>query len=564
MNVKQLNSFFCFTAKKRDYEIRNNFGRVSADFALPGELNINTSVLKHDCFSHLEFVKMFYESKVGRVIMSKPIDILPFICTDWNCDIDFGGILPGYLPSLALLYKHKCPLNVYFELNPHIVSDESSFLRTNLLIASHQGLKDIIEMLVKHGAVVCEDAIYFAAAKDHVECLEFLLQNRNKECVAYANSLNRSSPLIAAAKCGSAECIKLLLRHGADINYRNRFYWSALDKAVLNRKTEACKVLLEHNASVNTKAGKYKRTPLHLSVDKRIKDITELLLQYGAPITAKDYRGHYPIHCAALQKLSRIEIVEMLLKADVSRVTLKRRISYGIKSAIKGADLFHVAVYRADCNLVDLLLKYNVNPNIKDFYGQTPFCRAVASRHQTMLISEEESGNSFGCILKEVMDVIFKARPLKMKSSEWSTMQIIERLLPVADVTTPDRHGYTPLHTAVHKGLIDVVKLLSPKVNINAQDKYGKTPLHTACEQLDLEIFTILVEDFKADYRMLTKSGQSIFDILKKRTSWKNICRRYGDKKPVKSYMLENPPFKSFRNVIAAKDPEFASRGSSD
>jgi ankyrin repeat protein len=425
-------------------------------------------------------------------------------------------------------------------------------------------MKDVIELLLKHGAVVCAEAVYFAAAKGHVESLACLLGNREQDRVTYPNSLNKNSPLIAAAKSGSTQCIELLLRNGADINYRNKNNWSALDKAILKNKTEACKMLLVHNAQVNCKAGKYKRTPLHISADKGNKDITELLLKYGASITAKDFRGHYPIHCAVLTTFPCIEVVEMLLNADVSRITLKRRISYGIKSAIKGADLFHVAVYKADCNLVDLLLKHNLNPNVQDFYGQTPFYRVLAYCHQDTRPSNEVSGDSFDGILKEVMDVIFKVRPVKVKFENWSVMQIIKQMLPVADVMTPDRHGYTPLHAAVHKSLTEVVKLLSPKVNINAQDKYGKTPLHTACEQLDLEIFTILVEDFKADYRMLTKSGQSIFDILQKRTSWNSICRRYRAKKPVKSYMLEKPPFKSFRDVIAAKDPEFASRGSQD
>ncbi|XP_060586639.1 uncharacterized protein LOC132742290 [Ruditapes philippinarum] len=562
MNVKRQNAFLSIVAKKRDYEIRNNFGPVYIDFSLPGELNIDTSVLKHDCFNQLPFVEMFCESKEGKFFMSKPVDILPVICLDWNCDINLGGIIPVYLPTLALLYKHKFLLNVYFEKALHLVINESLFIRTSLLVASHQGMKDVIELLLKHGAVVCAEAVYFAAAKGHVESLACLLENREQIRVTYPNSLNKNSPLIAAAKCGSTKCIELLLRNGADINFRNKNNWSALDKAILNHQTEACKMLLVHNAQVNCKAGKYKRTPLHISADKGDKDITELLLKYGASITAKDFRGHYPIHCAVLTKFPCIKVVEMLLNADVSRKTLTRRISYGIKSAIKGADMFHVAVYKADCRLVDLLLKHNLTPNIQDFYGQTPFYRVIADCHQETKSSNEVSGDSFDGILKEVMDVIFKVRPVKMKFGKWSSMQIIKRLLPIADVTTPDRHGYTPLHAAVHKGLTEVVKLLCPKVNINAQDKYGKTPLHTACEQLDLEIFTILVKDFKADYRMLTKSGQSIFDILQKRTSWKNICRRYRDKKPVKSYMLEKPPFKSFRDVIAAKDPEFASRGS--
>ncbi|XP_045163262.2 uncharacterized protein LOC123527690 isoform X2 [Mercenaria mercenaria] len=531
MKQEKLEQYLFIAVKKRDFEIRNNFGRLPLGPPFVNELNINTSVLKHDCFENDVFVQLFCKRKEGRYFLSKPVDVLPKKCTIQNCDIDFGEHLPVYLPSLALLYKHTKPLKTFLKMKFPRPFKKAQFLRSTLVIASQQGMKDVIELLLLRGAVVCEDAIYFAAAKGHYDCLEYLLQNCDRKYIAYTNSINKSSPLIAAAKYGYVQCIKSLLRHGADVNYRNKNNWSALDKAILSLQFESCQILLENKAAVNYKTGKFKRTPLHMNADIGGQQITKLLLQYGASITTKDYRGHNPIHCAAFR--DHTGIVEILLKADVSQVTVKRRVSYGRNSVIRGADLFHIAVFTNNEMLVDILLKNIVSPNVRDFYGQTPLHRAICACKQ------------------DKFDLL-----LKYKNNSYCS--IIKKLLPVSDVRQADRHGYTPLHAAVHKGLTDIVKLLCPLVDVNARDKYGKTPLHTACEQLDLDIFKILIDDYRADYRMRTKTGLSIFDILEKKTSSKSIRRRYRDRKPVEEHMIEKPQYESFRKIVAAKDPDFA------
>jgi hypothetical protein len=88
-------------------------------------------------------------------------------------------------------------------------------------------------------------------------------------------------------------------------------------------------------------------------------------------------------------------------------------------------------------------------------------------------------------------------------------------------------------------------------------NKHGKTPLHTACDRVDFEIFKVLVEDYRADYRMRTKAGHSIFDILARKTEWRNIRRRYQNRQHVTKYMVEYPRLRSFKEVFEKKDHTF-------
>ncbi|XP_053391270.1 ankyrin-1-like [Mercenaria mercenaria] len=416
-------------------------------------------------------------------MFSKPVDALPQKCFDRNCDIDLREELAVYLSSLGLLYDSSLLLKEVFKQNLHQCINTTEFLQSTLLIASHEGLKDVIEMLLQRGATVNEDAIYFAAAKGHNGSLEYLLKNYTGNCIDYPNSINKNSPLIAASKCGAVECMQCLLRHGASINYRNKNGWSALDKAVLCRQPDSCKILLENKARVNCKAGKFKRTPLHMNADVGDENITKLLLQYGASIKVKDYRGHYPINCAAYSGENKI--VDILLKADETKVTLKNCVSYGKTSVIKGASLYHLAVLKKNVDLIDIMIQNKLCPNIRDAYGRTPIYLAVYGRGD-----KNENAERY---MKQRAEL---ERELQIK--------LIKKLSGHSDVQTSEKDGYTPLDAAVHKGQIEIVKLLGPLADVNAQDKYGKTPLHTVCDQMNLDIFKILVEDLRADYCMRT------------------------------------------------------------
>jgi ankyrin repeat protein len=521
----------------RDFIIYKTFQAYAHYKPGPNELSVCKSILELDSFSNRCFVKVFCESQEGQFILSRPVEEMPQQCFNFGCDLDFGESFAIYLPTLALLYNSSLLMKRVLEQNFQCIHT-TDFLKSTLIIASQLCLKDVLELLVQRGVIVDEDAIFLASAKTNNDSLEYLLQNFTGDCTECPHSTNKNSPLTAAAKNDNREavdCIKTLIRHGCNVNYRNKNGWSALDKAVMYAAPESCKILLDNKANVNNKSAKFKRTLLHINADVGNATITSILLEHGLVVNIKDYRGHYPVQCAAFS--DNVDIVDILLKADTSKVTQKHRVSYGKSSRIKGGSLYHIAVLNQSVKLIECLLQNNVCPNVRDFYGRTPLYVAV-----------------YGFEKKNKTRILNTLYTLYFENKQYD---VIKKLSEHSDAHIADHNGYTPLHAAVHKGKIEVVKLLAPLCDVNARDKYGKTPLHTACDKVDFEIFKVLVEDYRADYHMRTKAGHSIFDILARKTEWRNIRRRYQNDQLVTKYMVEYPRLRSFKEVLEMKDHTF-------
>ncbi|XP_053376103.1 uncharacterized protein LOC128547396 [Mercenaria mercenaria] len=483
-------------------------------------VNLNASVLAHDCFCNRSFITSFYNSKVGKDLLSKPVATLSPVFSK-----RYGLRLPRmkcmvYLPTLALLYRNTELLEEFlkFSFDPKSVMS-AQFLEMSLLIAVHAGMTSATSMMLGCGAVSNENVILVAALNSNIEILDILLVNRPRDYDTHSYIINNNSPLIAASKQGLVSSVDCLITHKVNVNHRNKWRsLSALDKAAQYVQYEVCRILLENGAQVNDNGNKYKRTPLHIVADAgssnryAVVEITKLFIRCGASLHIKDSRGHWPIHCAAIR--CNNDVVETLLEEDVFQASVRVK-SYGKLSLIKGMDLFHIAVWKNNPDLIDRLLQYNADPNMQDFYGRTPFYCAVYN------------GN----------------------------LKISKKLLNVADIRQAEKTGLTPLHAAVRNGNSKLVKMICPAADINARDKYGKTPLHIACETKNVKLFRMLVIYYRADVRMLTNEGETIFGILKKPST--QTQKRKMKKNDAKRF-LSTDLFEKFILIVESVDVEFA------
>lgn len=122
-----------------------------------------------------------------------------------------------------------------------------------------------------------------AAMRNEPECLEFLLLNGKETQEAHvihtplhdpfysseanikARTLRDMDAAYMASIVGSVPCLKILLRHGIDINAKYGAGYTMMHSAVINGRVSFVEALIECKADMERKTYDKKLTPLHLS-----------------------------------------------------------------------------------------------------------------------------------------------------------------------------------------------------------------------------------------------------------------------------------------------------------
>lgn len=152
---------------------------------------------------------------------------------------------PDGLPGLTLALREPSPKVVQTLLEwPKIDVDAASTqAETPLMMAALKGDLDVAQRLIARGAAVNKTGwtpLHYAATGGHVALISLLLEHS-----AYidAESPNRSTPLMMAARYGSEDAVRLLLDEGADPTLRNEQGMTAADFASSAGRSEAVQMI---------------------------------------------------------------------------------------------------------------------------------------------------------------------------------------------------------------------------------------------------------------------------------------------------------------------------------
>ena len=140
---------------------------------------------------------------------------------------------------------------------------------TPLMIASRNGYKDVVEVLLEGGASYRTSSLWKAAEKGHKEIVEMLLEGG-----ADVNHKDDDgwTALRWATKEGHKEVVQLLLENGADVNIKDKYGETALMNASEKRSLDLVNILLEGGADVNIQ-NKYGKTALMRASDNETKKV---------------------------------------------------------------------------------------------------------------------------------------------------------------------------------------------------------------------------------------------------------------------------------------------------
>ncbi len=268
-----------------------------------------------------------------------------------------------------------------------------------------------------------------AAEGGSAEVLDLLLQYGKPEDVNALSLTNRDkkvSPLASACLTGNLEAVKFLISHGAMVNvdkYSNEDNEPIVMAAYCmeEKKSDILKLLLQHGADVNYYCG----LPLQVAIKCSNAEAVEILLAAGAQLDRNRVRGVEMIHnvCSVFEhryfddytpyrgELSldevkdRMKILRILLEAGFRSENalytlcdeeypkffrmppemLRLLIYYGadVHKEVKGETALIPACHNLDREKIRILVEGGADVNKADKYGSTPLqiCTKAFRKH---------------------------------------------------------------------------------------------------------------------------------------------------------------------------------------
>ena len=175
---------------------------------------------------------------------------------------------------------------------------------------NYQKVKELIEqgVNVNEKSEVCTPLFRAIWAKQF-EIAQLLLAKG-----ADANEkVSSMSPLQIAINAGcSVDMVKSLVHYGANVNARAYNGSTPLQDAARYGALGIVQFLLQKKANLEDKDDILQYTPLLWALNKKQFKVAEFLVESGANVNAKDFRGSTPLHVAA--EKGGFDIVKLLIK----------------------------------------------------------------------------------------------------------------------------------------------------------------------------------------------------------------------------------------------------------
>ncbi|KAJ6648821.1 Ankyrin-3 [Pseudolycoriella hygida] len=226
-------------------------------------------------------------------------------------------------------------------------------------------------------------ALHYPSCTGNAKLLEILLnfhldEKKKSEFINHRELEGGFTPLHLACTEKQVECVRILLRHGVDVNVASGNDDLPIHCAIRSESLEITNLLIENKADIHSKSASG-QSPLDLAIIYKCPDIVRTLLEAGAGAQSIGFLGTpYYLTC----KHGSLEILNILFdKLGISSCNLS------VERSNRETPL-HIAVKRRHSSVVQTLLSWlhkglSVDPIDSD--GFTPLCYAAANGDDAMI-----------------------------------------------------------------------------------------------------------------------------------------------------------------------------------
>uniref|UniRef100_A0A8C8IX91 Ankyrin repeat domain 52 n=1 Tax=Oncorhynchus tshawytscha TaxID=74940 RepID=A0A8C8IX91_ONCTS len=379
----------------------------------------------------------------------------------------------------AAAHGNKQNLELLLEMSFNCLGDvESSVPVSPLHLAAYNGHCEALGVLSE--TLVSLDvrdagghtALYLAAQRGHAQCVEVLLSH-GASC-HLKERRRKWTPLHVAASNGQTDCLLMLVNRGekADvIDIVDIQGQTALMLAALGSHTDCVHILLEKGAGADT-ADKRGRTALHRAAAMGCEDCVSALLEHGASALCRESRGRTPLHLAS--SCGHMELLRSLLQGATSTDPLDSLLDYS------GYTPAHWAAYHGHEDCLDVFLDHKPF-SIQEGNPFTPLHCALINGHDG---AAELLVETVGTQMVNIRDA--KGRtPLHAAAYSESVAGLQLALVQGAEVNAVDTTGHSALMVAANNGQTAAVEVLlhQAKADLTLLDVNDNTALHLACSK---------------------------------------------------------------------------------
>jgi len=347
--------------------------------------------------------------------------------------------------------------------------------RTSLMIACIYKLRQVVPVLLRYGTSVNtkdylgKTALMYSCEKQEDGIVKQLLDYHSNINLQDNNGL---TALMLACKFDNEEIIRLLLENRPRINRQDKNGDTALTYASRYGCSKAVYLLMRYCANGNIK-NKRGETALIIACRHVNEDIIHILINQPIDIDLQDRNGNTALIYLCQKKNEYTELVREIL--------LKHNVNINIKNKA-GNSALHIAVFNNHLEIVKLLLLNHADINIKNGEGNTVLMMASSSANREQMVQLLLKFSDYYVSQRNIIKVLHLRKKKRLRDEQLEELLLLNTHI---DINAVNNEGDTALMIASRNGNPKIVNdLLQYHADCNLQNNRLETAIIKAIKSM--------------------------------------------------------------------------------